>query len=78
MASFAYFRQRRGMGTGPDSYRDLAVNVDRVNFVNQSSDREHSILSLQGEQYTFEVHGRLIEVVEALHTADRYARAGVV
>ena len=78
MASFAYFRQRRGMGFGPDSYRDLVVNADRVNFVTECSDREHSVLTLQDKQYSFEVHGRLTEVVEILRTADRHARAGVV
>ena len=35
-------------------------------------------LTLQGEQYSVEVHGRLTEVVAILRTADRHARAGVV
>jgi len=74
MASFAYFRQRRGMGSGPDSYRDLVVNADRVNFVNECSDHEHSVLTLQGEQYSFEVAGRLTETVDVLRSADRWAR----
>ena len=78
MASFAYFRHRRGMGTGPDSYCDLVVNTDLVNTVSESADREHSFLTLQGEQYSVEVHGRLTEVVAILRTADRHARAGVV
>ena len=74
MASFAYFRQRRGFGSGPDSYRDLVVNVDNVNFISESSDHEHSVLTVQGEQYSFEVAGRLTETVDVLRSADRWAR----
>jgi len=70
MTAFATFRQHTGMAYTPQSYEDLVVNVDLVLVVSPSrADQGHSVLTVQGEQYTFEVAGDLRETLAVLRRA---------
>jgi hypothetical protein len=70
MAAFAWFRRHVGMGSLPDAYRDLVVNVDQVVMVGPSTGG-HSVLTLNSQEYTVEVEGKLEDTVETLRRAVR-------